>query len=53
MRVIQPLARKVTSTAAVLSLGIVPPYALAQSVPPGLLPAGANTTNSNSPSIST
>jgi hypothetical protein len=45
----QSLARKVVSTAAVLFLGTVPPYALAQNVPSGLLPAGANTTNPSAP----
>ncbi|MEW6342449.1 MAG: alpha/beta hydrolase-fold protein [Paraburkholderia sp.] len=49
MSVDQSLVRKVASAAAVLFLGTVPPYALAQSVPSGLLPAGANTTSPGAP----
>lgn len=49
MRVSQSLARKAVNTAAVLSFGTVPLHAFAQTVPAGLLPAGANTTNSNAP----
>lgn len=49
MRAGQSHARRVVGLAALLFFGAAPPFALAQSVPPGLLPAGANTTNPSAP----
>lgn len=49
MRAGQSHARRVVGLAALLFFGAAAPFALAQSVPPGLLPAGANTTNPTAP----